>query len=233
VTMLSANSCCRLFKITHRRTDFCVALQLHYTCSELQLARPTSHIPQRWAALLQAISVGFYLLQKDDVRMSEVSHLSSKERAQKYRLLADEARLKAALHYAGLQAIFLRYATRWEQLASDVEGGTWPHRATLAAVSVSRRVRLADRLRSRIFTLADLLTSSVAIPPQMQQAADQSFGGGQPSATHCWSEWSRRCAGRASCNWPPWPMMARSERAWNVSGFCGLIAQTRQFPKFG
>ena len=53
--------------------------------------------------------------------MSEISHLSSMERAKQYRLLAHEARLKAALH-VGLQDIFLRFATRWEQLASDVKG---------------------------------------------------------------------------------------------------------------
>ena len=63
--------------------------------------------------------------------MLEVFHLSSKERAKHYRVRALEARLKASKHTGDLQAIFVDFAERWEQLVRDVDGERVEHGSEL------------------------------------------------------------------------------------------------------
>ena len=53
--------------------------------------------------------------------MSEMSKLPPRERAQAYRALAQQARVKAAQSKGDLQASFIKLAGDWELLAREVE----------------------------------------------------------------------------------------------------------------
>jgi hypothetical protein len=53
--------------------------------------------------------------------MADLSHLPPLERAKQYRTLAQEARLQAAKSNGESQAVFIRFAGLWEQLAREAE----------------------------------------------------------------------------------------------------------------